>query len=285
MTVHSPKPYTDVGQLSWIVGHGDDTTSHKWVMEQAHFHWGRAGKVDEGSEHHLHGQAYPLEIHFVHYNPAYGDSVAEAAGSGETDALMVVGVLFELGSSEPASLTTIANGVSQARPEATHLHGTVLLNDIFDGTGSYYSYRGGLTTPSCNEIVTWVVMESPKKITSASLSKFKDASAYPASFAASEFSQPVKEEKVSKFGNFRPLQPKGSRSVYSSAGVTSTCAPVRDVEPCATGVWLLICKAECHLKFLLNVFVCASLLPSLGGGTPMAAPPSFCLFSMRTMSS
>eukprot|EP00961_Rhodomonas_salina_P228464 3087722-Rhodomonas_salina.1 len=32
-----------------------------WKFAQAHFHWGREGRVDEGSEHFLEGKQYPLE--------------------------------------------------------------------------------------------------------------------------------------------------------------------------------------------------------------------------------
>ena len=51
----------------------------------------------------------------MHYNAMHGSSVAEAAGSGKIDALLVVGVFFELGvSGEPQALTTIAENVIKA---------------------------------------------------------------------------------------------------------------------------------------------------------------------------
>ena len=50
---------------------------------------------------------------------------------------------------------------------------TVRLSTIFDGTGYYYSYPGSLTTPGCNEIVTWVVMQRTRIVSQSTLDKFK----------------------------------------------------------------------------------------------------------------
>ena len=56
----------------------------------------------------------------MHYNAFRGSSVAEAAGTGQPDALLVVGVLFEVGvSGEPQALTSIADGVAQAAQVCT----------------------------------------------------------------------------------------------------------------------------------------------------------------------
>ena len=62
------------------------------------------------------GRRFPLEAHFVHYNPAYGPSVSRAVASGQKDALLVIAVMFELGQpqGQDAALTAIANGVHGA---------------------------------------------------------------------------------------------------------------------------------------------------------------------------
>ena len=37
-----------------------------YLFSQLHFHWGDSSSI--GSEHHINGEVFPLEIHMVHYN-------------------------------------------------------------------------------------------------------------------------------------------------------------------------------------------------------------------------
>ena len=74
--------YIDRGRTS------DDVINFR--LQQFHFHWGISENT--GSEHTVDGVAYPLEVHFVHYNDAYvfGDAAAQPMG------LAVIGILFEV---------------------------------------------------------------------------------------------------------------------------------------------------------------------------------------------
>ncbi len=62
----------------------------------------------------MQGKKFPLEAHFVHFNANYTDLSAAVAGAG-TRALLVVGHFFELGDSEPAMMTSLANEAGAAR--------------------------------------------------------------------------------------------------------------------------------------------------------------------------
>ena len=54
------------------------------------------------------------------------------------------------------------------------LLGTKLrLGTLFDEQSHYYAYAGSLTTPGCHQVVTWIVMETPRVITLETLNKFK----------------------------------------------------------------------------------------------------------------
>lgn len=215
----SNQPTLQAGSLSQIVGYTSNTTTQTWALEQVHFHWGRTGKTDEGSEHYLQGARYPLEAHYVHYNTRLGNSVTAAASSGAKDALLVVGVFLDIGSDVGTLMSNIASNATGYTTTPSPQSYTVTLTDLFDGTGTYYSYAGGLTTPNCNFIVTWVVMQATKTISLATLNKFKAASENPPGTAS-----PL----ISDDGNFRPLQGKGSRTFYNSAGATAACTTVTE---------------------------------------------------------
>lgn len=105
---------------------------------------------------------------------------------------------------------------------------TMKAGELMDASGGFYSYPGSLTTPTCNAVVTWVVLASVKSIkgvcacvcgvcvcvqcamlvsprvkvnkTEGTMTKFRDIMSG--------------TEKVSKHGNFRPLQTIGDRTIY-----------------------------------------------------------------------
>ena len=219
-------PITQLGDISKLVGWTNNGSTHTWVLEQLHFHWARTGRTDEGSEHYLHGKAYPMEGHFVHYNSAYGNSVAEAASKGHKDALLVVGIFFDIGETEAEALTTIASEAVGAKFDGYDMKSPVDLSTIFDGTGSYYSYAGGLTTPGCNEFVTWVVMETPQTMTWDTMYKFYNVTTNPFSFKADADAVVPTNEVISRWGNYRPLQARNGRTVLTSSGNSSACTKV-----------------------------------------------------------
>lgn len=223
---------TDFGDLGAYVYHSNKNgqvvtspSNRTYAVEQIHFHWGRTDRTDEGSEHYLQGRAYPLEGHFVHYNTFCGTSVTNAVANCKAgEALLVVGVMFEIGSTESATMTAIAAAAAGATATKTAMTTATTMSEIWGCSGDYYSYPGGLTTPTCNEIVTWVNVAAPKTITAASLNLIK----------AGTYTSSAQTELIAKYGNFRPLQPKYSRVVYSSAGTTTACTTTTDTAACTT---------------------------------------------------
>ena len=73
---------------------------------QLHFHWGSAN--NKGSEHNINGKAFPLEMHMVHFNQAYG-TFSDAAD--QKDGLAVIGFLFKLGRPSDALSVRASNYV------------------------------------------------------------------------------------------------------------------------------------------------------------------------------
>ena len=55
-------------------------------------------------------------------------------------------------------------GLALAENPEDEIEVTLNLKSIAKRSQSYYTYQGSLTTPGCNEIVTWMVLDRPLKI-------------------------------------------------------------------------------------------------------------------------
>ena len=130
-------------------------------LAQFHFHWGddNGGK---GSEHTLFGKQYDAELHFVHYNTKCGNSLGQAiANCAGHEALAVLGVFIDVGGDDNDAFDEIIDGLKDIQTEGTKAEiktfdMTKLMPHDLD---EFFRYNGGLTTPSCNEIVTWTVFK------------------------------------------------------------------------------------------------------------------------------
>jgi len=121
----------------------------------------------EGSEHYLEGEQYPLELHFVHVNTKYNNGDINAAlASGSPDALLVVGQMFKVGASQSSSMDEIAAGIASGDVAVAR---SIVASDLMDTGDGYYTYPGSLTTPTCNPVVTWVVLASAIDVTEVCL--------------------------------------------------------------------------------------------------------------------
>lgn len=110
---------------------------------QFHFH--------SPSEHLLNERQYPLEAHFVH-----------KSSEGK---LLVLGVFFEEGSSNPALEETWRSMEEKKQEEVR-----IPVMDFFPRDLSYVTYEGSLTTPPCSEGVRWIVLKTPVEASRSQLS-------------------------------------------------------------------------------------------------------------------
>jgi len=219
------------GQLAQIVGRSTLAAADQWMLAQAHFHWGR--NKYEGSEHYIEGQQYPLELHFVHVNKKYvtadGDAdIGAALASSDTDALLVIGQMFDVGTTgfiEPAAFTAMTadtvwgkSSVPTTSPD-TGIKISMKLSELMDTSDGFYTYAGSLTTPTCNPVVTWVVLKKVLFIKASTMTLFRD------------MFQKTGDVKVSHDGNFRPLQALNGRTVYRTAGAKVDCTAGGTREP------------------------------------------------------
>jgi len=181
-------PYVTGGVL------GDDV----YDFLQFHFHWGSSGDV--GSEHEIDGKAYPLEVHLVHINAKYSGDVPSALANA--DGLAVMGFMFQVtGNDNPALDSTVdaVKDLKGAFDADASVDSSVDLASFIDFVGPmYYNYPGGLTTPTCNEVVTWMVFEKAIPVSAKQLKKFRQLSYY---------------DDTPMVDNWRPVQPVNNRVV------------------------------------------------------------------------
>jgi len=148
--------------------------NNSYILNQFHLHWGSTN--GQGSEHTLNGEMFDGELHLVHYNAAY-DNISHALWEGLPNGLAVVGIFLkeitmwdqEMGVQDSNTVNSLRMGAMELSrpwygPSAPSADIEVRLIDfissISDLTGLYH-YEGSLTTPTCNEIVQWLVLDKP----------------------------------------------------------------------------------------------------------------------------
>jgi len=172
-----------------------------YQMLQLHFHWG--ADDTKGSEHTLDGERFPLELHIVH------TKVGEPDFLNVPDGLAVTGFFFEVDSTDNPAIEPLVSALTNIikAKETFDMSGSeFMITDLIRGvaplpgdqTTEYTTYKGSLTTPTCNEVVHWINFITPLKISSAQLDMFRD------------LQDKVEQDIVD---NFRPPQPLNGRTV------------------------------------------------------------------------
>ncbi|KAL8605089.1 hypothetical protein ACOMHN_018890 [Nucella lapillus] len=177
-----------------------------YQVAQFHFHWGSDNT--KGSEHTVDGIAYPMELHVVTFNTKY---INISNAITKTDGLAVLGFFFEIGGENApmAKLVTDLAKVKAADAETTNT--TVFaLSTLLPATQKYYRYSGSLTTPYCNEVVTWTVFSDTIKVSDAQMVAFR---------------QLQDSHNHVLQNNFRSVQALHSREVTSSFQVSAAQGP------------------------------------------------------------
>ncbi len=163
-------------QASYRPGSSITIGEDSFDLLQFHFH--------TPSEHKVNGQAYPMEIHFVHQHKASGK-------------LAVVGVLVAPGNHNLAAQEIWDNLPEQAN--ATSDKPRVLVNgrDLLPDNKDYFRYMGSLTTPPCSEGVSWYVLQHPVQFSAAQIDRIGKLMGY----------------------NARPVQPQNHRMFLKATGM------------------------------------------------------------------
>lgn len=139
-----------------VSGIKDSYTEYEGVRyELSHFNF------HSGSEHLLHDEQYPLELHLVH--------------TLEGRPALVIGIIFDVGPAN-VDLTALHFEDVKALPMITGKKTNINLpfNPIhfMPYNKNYYTYDGSLTTPPCTEGIRWVVMQSTMSASNAQIANF-----------------------------------------------------------------------------------------------------------------
>ncbi|CDW77350.1 UNKNOWN [Stylonychia lemnae] len=144
--------------------------------------------VHAPSEHTFNGQYYDVEVHFVHKHTTENRLVAfsvlfdtKAGGDKENEFIKSMSV----GAQNQSVISTLP---------AMNLFKKLDMNQL-------YHYEGSLTTPPCNEIVSWIIVHDPQQISSAQVKAFNDKWKNNQTFAAGK-------------GNNRGIQNLNQRLIY-----------------------------------------------------------------------
>ncbi|KAK5649839.1 hypothetical protein RI129_000868 [Pyrocoelia pectoralis] len=172
-----------------------------YEFTQLHFHWG--ANNGEGSENTINNSSYPLEAHAVFYQKAYG-SPQEAVD--HPDGLAVLSFLYQVSDRNNENYGRIVNvlpNVKEPNTNATIYNFPELQKLIVKDTSVYYVYGGSLTTPPCNEAVTWIEFTDTVPIAPNQIDIFRQ----------------LNGEYGKLNHNFRPVQPLHGRIIRMNRGL------------------------------------------------------------------
>ena len=191
---------------------GGGLTDEKYNFLQAHLHWGATN--DKGSEHTFDDRHTPMELHLVHWNSGLGKDPGESIGTGAFDALAVLSVHFQIGNNNKGLGPFFSNvdRVIKQGTKAVLSNGVKLGQFLPQNKDNFYRYNGSLTTPMCEEIVTWTIFKEKIEISQKQMDVLRQIT----------YKHDMdKDEDLSN--NFRPTQDLNGR-VVQEFGETESLA-------------------------------------------------------------
>jgi carbonic anhydrase len=137
-------------QVNYDAGSSITYNEIKYDLLQFHFH--------HPSEHTINGEAFDMELHFVH---------RDANGN-----LAVVGVLLNADEAENEAFTSIFDNLPTEKGTPTPTETQIDANTLLPESHLFDTYVGSLTTPPCSEGVRWLVLTTPVDLSAEQVESF-----------------------------------------------------------------------------------------------------------------
>lgn len=133
-----------------------------YEFAQLHFHWGDNDTF--GSEDHIDGKSFSMELHIVFFKKVYRNS---RSAMDHTDGLTVLAIFFEISEEDNPIFDEFVKRLAYVRSpnnQTDFENPPTLMELLPDDVVHYYTYNGSLTTPPCSEVVTWIDFREPVQL-------------------------------------------------------------------------------------------------------------------------
>jgi len=170
---HSIHFSSDIHDISVTGGH---FKKNRFNVDQWHWHVG--SEDGKGSEHTFDGQKFPMELHIVLHNQ---DKYKEFVKAKDKDyGVAVISFVYEVKPDDNGGLEQVVEALPQVKKPSPDkyisLNSSVTLKQFLPRngfSGRYYHYEGSLTTPECDQKVTWTLFPDPIPVSEKQLNAFR----------------------------------------------------------------------------------------------------------------
>lgn len=183
---------------------GGPLKSH-YILHELHFHFGGNTSIG-GSEHLIDGVGTDGEVHIIFYNSKYANFENAVLNS---DGIAVLARLLSMNNDlyresqrMDAVLEPIFFQIEEINSEIVLTYpNTFSLYDVFgDIDFDFFTYKGSLTTPGCNEVVTFLIADEILLVDVDDVEAFRNVKGFN-NFMAPNIRQiqPIRRRKIMRY--------------------------------------------------------------------------------------
>ncbi|PNF43045.1 hypothetical protein B7P43_G05565, partial [Cryptotermes secundus] len=136
--------------------------TYRYQFEEIYIHYGTENH--RGSEHKIHGYAFPGEIQLYGFNAELYHNMSEA--QHKSQGIVGISLMVQIGDTPNPELRIITSTFNQIQYKAQYTPIRHLsLHSLLPETLQYMTYEGSTTHPGCWETTVWIILNRPIYIT------------------------------------------------------------------------------------------------------------------------